>query len=146
MIASRSRLEFGDVLFSGIGTIGKVAVVDIPTHNWNCSESIFLLKPKKDIIYPRFLMYILRSDRSKEQYESQSIGTTLRGVRMNVLSSIKIPIPPMSEQERIVSMLDRFDRLVNDLQEGLPAEITARQQQYEYYRDMLFSFTPKEIV
>lgn len=51
-----------------------------------------------------------------------------------------IPLPPINEQERIVEILDRFDKLCNDLSEGLPAEIEARQKQYEYYRDKLLQF------
>ena len=78
IIQNRSRLEFGDVLLSGIGTIGKVALVDIPTDNWNCSESVFLLKPKKDLIEPKFLMYLLASKNVQKQWESQSVGSTLR--------------------------------------------------------------------
>ena len=54
-----------------------------------------------------------------------------------------IPVPPLEEQERIVSILDRFDKLCNDISEGLPAEIEARQKQYEYYRDKLLSFKEK---
>ena len=52
IIQRRSRLEQGDLLLSGIGTIGKVALVDIPVGNWNCSESVFLLKPNTKIIDP----------------------------------------------------------------------------------------------
>ncbi|GAB4032072.1 MAG: hypothetical protein Fur0012_10170 [Elusimicrobiota bacterium] len=55
-------------------------------------------------------------------------------------SQFKIPIPPMDEQKRIVNILDRFDKLVNDISEGLPAEIAARKKQYEYYRNKLLSF------
>lgn len=55
-------------------------------------------------------------------------------------SNFKIPIPSIEEQEKIVKILDKFDRLVNDISIGLPAEIKARRQQYEYYRDMLLSF------
>lgn len=51
-----------------------------------------------------------------------------------------IPIPPLEVQDRIVSMLDRFDTLCNDLTSGLPAEIEARKKQYEYYRDRLLTF------
>ena len=51
-----------------------------------------------------------------------------------------IPVPPLDEQERIVAILDKFDALVNDLSIGLPAEIAARRQQYEYYRDRLLTF------
>ena len=62
------------------------------------------------------------------------------------LSSICIPIPPFEEQQRIVDILDRFDKLCNDISEGLPAEIEARQKQYEYYRDKLLTFKPLEEV
>ena len=60
-----------------------------------------------------------------------------------VVEKLLIPVPPLEEQERIVKILDRFDRLCNDLSEGLPAEIEARQKQYEYYRDKLLSFGDK---
>lgn len=56
------------------------------------------------------------------------------------LNKIEIPLPPLKEQQRIITILDRFDRLCNDLSTGLPAEIAARQKQYEYYRDKLLTF------
>lgn len=56
------------------------------------------------------------------------------------LNSIKIPLPVLQEQQRIVDILDRFDTLCNDISSGLPAEIEARQKQYEYYRDKLLTF------
>ena len=56
------------------------------------------------------------------------------------LNSILIPLPSKEETKRIVKILDRFDRLCNDISEGLPAEIDARQKQYEYYRDKLLAF------
>jgi len=55
-------------------------------------------------------------------------------------SKIKIPIPDLEKQEEIVKVLDKFDKLVNDISEGLPAEIKARKQQYEYYREKLLDF------
>lgn len=58
------------------------------------------------------------------------------------LNKIPIPVPSLAEQQRIVGILDRFDTLCNDLTSGLPAEIEARQKQYEYYRDKLLSFRP----
>lgn len=57
-----------------------------------------------------------------------------------VIEDMKIPLFPLPVQEQIVSILDRFDTLVNDLSQGLPAEIEARKQQYEYYRDQLLTF------
>ena len=56
------------------------------------------------------------------------------------LNKIPIPYPTIEEQTRIVNILDRFDKLCNDISEGLPAEIEARRKQYEYYRDKLLSF------
>ncbi|NLU45136.1 MAG: restriction endonuclease subunit S, partial [Acholeplasmataceae bacterium] len=56
------------------------------------------------------------------------------------LIKLVIPIPPLEKQQRIVAILDRFDTLVNDITQGLPAEIEARQKQYEYYRDKLLTF------
>ena len=61
-------------------------------------------------------------------------------INAEFVKRILIPIPPLSEQERIVSILDRFESLTTDLTSGLPAEIKARQQQYEYYRDQLLTF------
>lgn len=57
-----------------------------------------------------------------------------------VIENMVIPVPPLELQERIVNILDRFDTLCNDLTVGLPAEIQARQKQYEYYRDKLLTF------
>lgn len=61
----------------------------------------------------------------------------------NVIDNLVIPLPPLEEQERIVSILDRFDALCNDITAGLPAEIEARKKQYEYYRDKLLTFEEK---
>ena len=58
------------------------------------------------------------------------------------LVKIKVPVPSIAEQERIVLQLDRFDALCNDLTSGIPAEIEARRKQYEYYRDKLLTFKP----
>ena len=58
----------------------------------------------------------------------------------NVMEKIRIPIPPLSEQKQIVLILDKFDALVNDISIGLPAELNARRQQYEYYRGKLLTF------
>ena len=58
------------------------------------------------------------------------------------LNSIRIPVPPLELQEKIVAILDRFETLVNDLTQGLPAEIAAVKEQYEYYRNKLLTFTP----
>ena len=67
-------------------------------------------------------------------------------VSYSMLNKVKIPIPPLAEQERIVAILDKFDTLTNSISEGLPREIELRQKQYEYYRDLLLSFPKPKAV
>lgn len=71
---------------------------------------------------------------------SISTGGTIARLYNDNIARAKIPLPPLEEQHRIVSILDRFDALCNDLTIGLPAEIEARKKQYEYYRDKLLTF------
>lgn len=73
----------------------------------------------------------------------ESFHSSVTSVRRPMLNKFPVPIPPLSVQHRIVSILDRFESLVNDISSGLPAEIAARHQQYEYYRDQLLTFRRK---
>lgn len=86
----------------------------------------------------RFVEIYLNSI-SLEKYISTAAQPKLTQDNLNKIS---IPYPSFEEQTRIVNILDRFDKLCNDLTEGLPAEIEARRKQYEYYRDKLLTFTP----
>lgn len=79
----------------------------------------------------------------RKQIIKTASGVTRFNVSKKKFGDIMIPIIPIAEQERIASILDRFERLTTDLQAGLPAEIKARQQQYEYYRDRLLTFKRK---
>ena len=67
-------------------------------------------------------------------------GGTVKSISMEKLRQIKIPMPPIEQQKKIATILDRFDSLCNDLTSGIPAEINARKKQYQYYRDMLLTF------
>lgn len=67
-------------------------------------------------------------------------GAKVIDIKADDIAKIKIPVPALEEQERIVGILDKFDRLVNDLSDGLPAEIEARRAQYAHYREKLLSF------
>lgn len=91
----------------------------------------------------KYLVYYTQTSMFFEQKRKLARGTKVIDVSATNLAKIKIPAPPLPEQERIVAILDRFDNLVNDITQGLPAEIEARQKQYEYYRDKLLTF--KEI-
>ena len=95
-----------------------------------------LLKSKRSDVLIKFVFYWLQV--VAKNYVSSGMGNPK--LMSNVMGRIKIPLPPLAEQERIVKILDKFDKLCNDLTSGLPAEIAARKKQYEYYRDKLLNF------
>ncbi len=91
-----------------------------------------------NVVTNRYLFHYLSCFNEKILTLKKEGGTP--SVNMFDLVNIEIDIPPLDEQAQIVSILDRFDTLVNDIKQGLPAEIAARQKQYEYYRDKLLTF------
>ncbi len=91
----------------------------------------------------KYLSYYFHSSLFFKQKRKLAHGTKVIEVTPNKLYDVIIPLPSLEEQERIVSGLDRFDKLCNDISAGLPAEIEARQKQYEYYRDKLLTFKEK---
>lgn len=137
---NRSNLEIGDVLFSGTGTVGETAVITEEPTNWNIKEGVYAIKPIQNIILPFYLHYILQTNQIKNLYKKKVEGGTVKSISMAEMKKLLIPVPPIEEQTRIVNILGRFDKLCNDISEGLHAEIEARRKQYEYYRDKLLSF------
>lgn len=108
---------------------------------WN--EPIFVsdgfvldAKPGIDM---RFLFHVLKKQQAKLYSMKRGSGVPHISSKM-LANNVAIPVPPLEEQQHVVSILDRFDKLTNDLSSGLPAEIEARRKQYEYYRDRLLSF------
>ena len=89
---------------------------------------------------PKYIAYFFQTSSFDLQKKKYARGTKVIDIKTSDLEKILIPIPSLSEQQRIVSILDKFEALVNDLTEGLPAEIAAVQEQYEYYRNKLLSF------
>ena len=89
---------------------------------------------------PKYLSYYFHSSMFAAQKQKLAHGTKVIEVTPSKLGDIIIPLPSMEKQNQIVAILDRFDALCNDISAGLPAEIEARQKQYEYYRDKLLKF------
>ncbi len=98
----------------------------------------FVANPEKTT--SSYVEYLLSSFKTKLQ--SQSTGSAQDNINMGTFEAMRLPFPPLPEQARIVSILDKFDALTNSISEGLPREIALRQKQYEYYRDLLLSFPP----
>ena len=124
------------LLVAGNGNIGETKHY---VGKFNAYQRTYVLHSFSSSIMVRFLYHVLRHG-LKAYVKQYSKDGTLPYITLPVLSNYSIPLPPLAEQERIVKILDRFDKLCNDLTSGLPAEIAARKKQYEYYRDKLLSF------
>ncbi|NLD99780.1 MAG: restriction endonuclease subunit S [Fibrobacter sp.] len=122
----------GDILISASGTIGRRVIYDDKPAYFQDSNIIWL-SLTNNMLLNKYLYYIY------ETIEWPVEGGTIKRLYNDNFKKIKIPIPPLAEQERIVSMLDKFEALVN---EELPAEISARRKQYEHYREKLLAFEP----
>ena len=127
----------GDILFSAAGTIGKVVVFD-GSPSYFQDSNIVWIDNDESLVLNKYLYYFY----SLGNWATSEGGTIARLYNDNI-SRTPISVPPLEVQEQIVSILDRFDALVNDLKSGLPAEIALRRKQYEYYRDKLLTFPQK---
>ena len=91
-------------------------------------------------ISPKFLFYYIRHN-FPDYLKKKSVSSSVISLRKPMFEKYPIFIPPLEEQQRIASILDKFDTLVNSISEGLPKEIVLRRKQYEYYREKLLTFT-----
>lgn len=143
-LLKRSILEEDDILITIAGaTIGKCAMVPKEILPANTNQALAIVRLKHENL-AKYVMYILQSDLMKKYMQQNIKGSAQPNLNLRQLNDFSIPIPSLEEQQRIVDILDRFDKLCNDLSEGLPAEIAARQKQYEYYRDKLLTFNEKK--
>ena len=140
-INQRSKVDKWDLLFTMIGTVGEVGIVfDEPDY---AIKNVGLIKTNNETA-SRFLYHFLTSKSVKKYVADNKSKGSQVFLALGKLRNIPIPVFTFSEQQQIVEILDRFDKLCNDISEGLPAEIEARQKQYEYYRDKLLTFKEVE--
>ena len=126
------------VLIPRKGSLNNLYYVDKPF--WTV-DTIFYTKINTKIILPKFFYYYLQT----LQLEKLNKAGGVPSLTQTILNKIKIPVPSLKEQQRIVNILDRFDKLCNDITGGLPAEIKLHQKRYEYYHDKLLSFKELQI-
>ena len=133
----RSKYSFpkkGDVLISAAGTIGRTVVYDGKPAYFQDSNIVWI-DNNESVVLNSYLRYCYEL----KPWKASEGGTIPRLYNDNIAKAV-IAVPSIEEQKHVVSILDRFDAICNDLTSGLPAEIEARQKQYEYYRDKLLSF------
>ena len=98
----------------------------------------FIVNPISNDILKKYIFFFLKN--CQTQIMNAKLGAGIPGLNRKELFGISVPVPPLPVQEEIVRILDRFDALVNDISIGLPAELSARRKQYEYYRNRLLTF------
>lgn len=140
-VKGKGLFEKDSFIIATTATIGE--------HAWLIADSqanqrFTNLRVRKSLtasLMPKFVYYYLFivDEWCKRNVNASSFAS----VDMDKFKDLEFPIPPLAEQQRIVDILDRFEALTSDLQSGLPAEIAARQQQYEYYRNKILTFKRK---
>ncbi|GAB0731436.1 hypothetical protein DZ11C13_44590 [Escherichia coli] len=144
IVMRRGLPKKGDVLITTEAPCGFVAQVN--RENIALAQRVIKYRSKNTQLSNSFLKHYLLGSQFQDKLMQAATGSTVKGIKGSRLHQLKIPIPSKVEQDRIVAILDKFDTLTNSITEGLPREIELRQKQYEYYRDLLFSFPTPETV
>src|SRR5690606_32116945 len=142
MAVKFKKASKNDLIIAGVSEIVEdvcKSVVWLGEEDICISGDAFIFKHRQN---PKYVGYLLQTNRFLEFKKKYAIGAKVTRLQSGSLPKYTIPIPPLAEQERIVAILDKFDTLVNDIAQGLPAEIKARRAQYEYYRAKLLTFEP----
>ena len=131
------------IIVATSATIGEHALI---TSDFLCNQRFTCLSPKteyKSKIDMKYMFYY--AFKLDEFCKRNTTKSSFASVDMGKFYDFEFPLPSLDVQQRIVNVLDNFDSICTDLKIGLPAEIEARQKQYEYYRDKLLTFEEKEV-
>ena len=137
--AEKSRyVKKGDFILSNSMSFGRPYILKID----GCIHDGWLaISDYENWLLPDYLYHLLNSNEIQQEMKKKaSFGGAVQNLNADIVRELELPIPSLEKQSDIVAILDRFDTLCNDLTKGLPAEIEARQKQYEYYRDKLLAF------
>ena len=126
-INKRSDLKIGDILFSGIGTIGRVALVYIPTNNWNVSESVFTLRAN-DIVTKEFLYLMLLSPDMQNYCQSNAHGAAQKGIRMADLKAYSFYLPPFGVIQKFTNLVTPTIKKVSSIRNHIRLLTEARDR------------------
>ena len=137
----RVKLDVESIIMPNVGNCGEVYFVSpeqLPYSHCVLGPNALLIR--SNIANQKFLFYLFHSADFQAKLSKITSSTGQTKFNKTNLKQLPIPLPPLSEQERIVEILDKFDTLTNSISEGLPLEIQLRRQQYEYYREQLLDF------
>lgn len=142
--SQKYMVNYGDLLMARTGaTYGKTLFIDTDEPSVYASFLIKIIP--KESLNARYYWHFSKSDLYWNQANNLVSKAGQPQFNANSLKKVKIPVPPLDIQSRIVQVLDNFDTVCNDLNIGLPKEIELRQKQYEYFRDKLLTFTAEGV-
>ena len=127
--------RLNDIVVSRVGSYGNFAL--IPNDKCCLGQNVALIHPN---INPKYLYHVLMSTMTKQWINNNVKGASQKSFSLADIKRVPVPVPKENIQQRIAEVLDNFEAICTDLNIGLPAEIEARQKQYEYYRDLLLTF------
>lgn len=133
-------LQENGLVMSLTWNVWRVAMLskkDLPAA---LNQRVACIRPNEKQLLTRFLFHFFNQDFFEFEAMANATGWGQKNMSTNWLKSFLIPIPSLATQQRIVTLLDKFDALVNDLTTGLPAELESRKKQYEHYRNQLLTF------
>lgn len=134
----KAQIPSGSLLVTCIGAdMGKTV---INANDCITNQQINAIILTDDSVQVGYLFHVLTAIRDTLRRQGELGGGTMPLINKSDFSKVIVPVPSFEKQARIVAILDKFDALSNSMNEGLPREIKLRQQQYEYYRDLLLSF------
>lgn len=139
-VSNPKYFEHGDILFAITGeSIEDIAKSVAYMGNEKClaGGDIVVLKHNQE---PRYLAHVLSTYEARQQKSKGKMKSKVVHSSVPAIEDIEIPLPSMEVQKRYADVLDNFEKICNDLNIGLPAEIEARKKQYEHYRDVLLTF------
>ena len=126
-INKRSDLKTGDILFSGIGTIGRVCLIDIPTNNWNVSESVFTLRAN-DMVSKEFMYLLLLGTDVQNYCQAHAHGAAQKGIRMADLKAFKFSLAPREVMQDFTRIVNPYINIVSRIQSQLRLLTEARDR------------------
>ena len=107
-------------------------------------QRAYRIVPNAAVLNPRFFFRVMRAN-FYDYIMKNAVQGSVASIRRRMLDKFPVLLPPLSVQQQVVDILDRFDALTTSLTDGLPAEIEARRQQYEHYRDRLLDLPRKGV-
>ena len=143
-VKAKNNFEFDEeaLIIPGEGGIGDI--FHYINGQYALHQRVYRIHFKSNIIDTKYVYYYMNAF-FKRFILRKAVDATVKSIRKPMIEDFVFELPPLEEQKRVVSILDKFDKLCNDLTSGIPAHINALEKQYEYFRNKLLTFEQKKL-